>query len=117
MKRKNKKSTILYVLKILEEASSPRRPITQQLITKTINLAGISCDRKTVARDIDCLIEFGYIIVKIKGGGCYMVSNREKFRVQDYRLISSCIKTSNLATEKKIELCYKLKSLINVIEM
>lgn len=116
MKTKKKKSTILYVLKILEEASSPINPISQQLITKTINLAGIPCDRKTIARDIDCLIDFGYEVVKIKGGGCYMVSSNQKFSVQDYRLISGCVNASNLDTEKKIELCNKIKKLINIIE-
>ena len=117
MKTKKKKSTILYVLKILEEASSPINPISQQLITKTINLAGVPCDRKTIARDIDCLIDFGYEIVKIKGGGCYMVSDSQKFSVQDYRLISGCVNASSLETEKKIELCNKIKKLINIIEM
>lgn len=70
--RKNKKITILYVLKILKECSSEKKPISQSLITRTINLAGINCDRKTIARDIDTLAQFGYQIIKVKGIGCYM---------------------------------------------
>lgn len=71
-KKINKKVTILYVLKILKECSSVEHPVSQLLITRTINLAGIPCDRKTISRDIDCLIEFGYKIVKLAGGGCYL---------------------------------------------
>lgn len=69
---KGKKSTILYVLQALKRGSSKEMPISQITITKTLNVMGIKCDRKTVARDIDCLIEFGYKITKIKGGGCYI---------------------------------------------
>lgn len=36
---------------------------------------GIPCDRKTVGRNIDYLIDFGYTIKKVKGGGCYLEKN------------------------------------------
>ncbi len=57
---------------MLEKGSSKEKPITQTNITKVLNSLGISCDRKTVGRNIDYLIEFGYPIVKLNGGGCYM---------------------------------------------
>ncbi len=66
-----KKSIILYVLKMLMEGSSKEKPITQTVMAKVLNSMDISCDRKTIGRNIDYLIEFGYPIVKIKGGGCY----------------------------------------------
>lgn len=115
-KKTNKKVTILYVLKILKECSSVEHPVSQLLITRTINLAGIPCDRKTISRDIECLKEFGYKIVKLSGGGCYLRDNEEKFTVQNYRLIAGCINASNLESDEKIKLCNKLKNLINIIE-
>lgn len=63
---------ILYVLKMLQEGSSKECPISQTSMAKVLNSMDIECDRKTVGRNIDYLIEFGYPIVKIKGGGCYM---------------------------------------------
>ena len=71
-KRKRKKLLILYVLKMLQEDSSKECPISQTSMAKVLNSMDIECDRKTVGRNIDYLIEFGYPIVKIKGGGCYM---------------------------------------------
>ena len=69
-----KKTIILYVLKMLEQGSSKDKPITQTSMAKVLNSMGIACDRKTIGRNIDYLVEFGYPIIKLKGGGCYMES-------------------------------------------
>ena len=72
MKRKTaKKTIIIYVLIMLQKGSSKQKPITQTNIANVLKSMDIPCDRKTVGRNIDYLIEFGYPIVKIKGGGCY----------------------------------------------
>lgn len=75
-KQKSNKTIILYILKMLKEGSSQDHPITQQTITKALHLLGYKCTRKTVASNIDALIEFGYKIVKIPGGGCYLNKTR-----------------------------------------
>lgn len=67
-----KKTIILYVLKMLQQGSSKDKPITQTNMAKVLNSMGIACDRKTVGRNIDYLIDFGFSIVKLKGGSCYM---------------------------------------------
>lgn len=67
-----KKTIILYVLKMLQEGSSKEKPITQTNMAKVLNSMGITCDRKTVGRNIDYLIDFGYKIVKLPKGGCYL---------------------------------------------
>ena len=66
-----KKTIILYVLKMLYQGSSKDKPVTILSMTKVLNSLGVPCDRRTVSRNIDYLIEFGLPIVKIKGGGCY----------------------------------------------
>ena len=66
-----KKTIILYVLKILQEGSSKEKPITQTNIVRVLNSIGVPCSRKTIGRNIDYLIDFGYKIVKLKRGGCY----------------------------------------------
>lgn len=67
-----KKTIILYILEMLEKGSSKEKPITITNITKVLNSMGIKCERRTVGRNIDYLIEYGKPIVKIPGGGCYM---------------------------------------------
>ena len=114
MKIKNRKITILYVLKILKDGTNEFHPITQAVITRTINLLGIECDRKTVARDIDCLIKFGYNIKKIPGGGCYLVN--DEFKPNEVNQIIECVNKSNLTFEQKTTLCKKLSMLININE-
>lgn len=72
MKRQTaKKTIILYVFKMLKEGSSKERPITITSMTKVLNSMGIACERRTISRNVDYIIEFGEPIVKIKGGGCY----------------------------------------------
>ena len=46
---------------MLQKGSSPEHPITQTNIANVINSMGIPCDRKTVGRNIDYLIDFGVI--------------------------------------------------------
>ena len=67
-----KKTIILYVLKMIKKGSSKEKPITQTNMAKVLNDMGVPCDRKTIGRNIDYLIDFGFPIVKIPGGGCYM---------------------------------------------
>ena len=57
---------------MLQEGSSKENPISQTAMAKVLNSMDIPCDRKTIGRNINYLIEFGYPIVKLKGGGCYM---------------------------------------------
>ncbi len=72
-----KKTIILYVLKMIDEGSSKEKPITNTSMAKVLNSMGIPCDRKTVGRNVDFLIEFGYPIIKVKSRGCYMKKEGE----------------------------------------
>ena len=107
-----KKSTILYIIKILKEGSDKNHPITQATIMRTLALLGISCDRKTVSRDIDCLIEYGYDIVKIKGGGCYY--NSQDFTHKEVSTIMKCVDSADISPEEKYNLKKKIKRLANI---
>ena len=53
-----KKTIILYVLKMLEDYPEQNKPITYTDMAKTLKAMGIQCDRKTVGRNVDYLIEF-----------------------------------------------------------
>ena len=72
-KKYAKKTIILYVLKMLQEGSSKEKPLTYTSMTKVLNSIGITCDRKTVKRNVDYLIDFGYKIVILESKkGCYL---------------------------------------------
>ena len=54
-----KKTIILYVLEMLEKCSSKDKPITITSMTKVLNSMNIPCERRTVSRNVDYLIEYG----------------------------------------------------------
>ena len=114
MSKQSKKLTILYVLKILKDGSNKEHPISQSVITKTINLMGIPCDRKTISRDIDCLIAYGYDIVKIKGGGCYF--NSTEFTTDDIENMLKGVSSLDISVQEKVALNKKIRKLININE-
>ena len=67
---KTKKLIILYVYDALKYGSSEKCLLHQTKIAKQISqFCGIQCNRKTIARNINYLREYG-----IKGKGCYMKS-------------------------------------------
>lgn len=68
-----KKTIILYVLDMLEKGSSRDNPITITNMTNVLNSMEIPCDRRTVSRNVDYLIEYGKPIIKMRGGGCYYI--------------------------------------------
>ena len=72
---KHKKLIILYVYDALKYGSSEKCLLHQTKIAKQISqFCGIQCNRKTVARNINDLREYGCEIVTVKGKGCYMKS-------------------------------------------
>ena len=107
------KITILYVLKILKDGSDKEHPISQSVITKTINLLGIKCDRKTISRDIDCLIKFGYDIKKNIGGGCYL-DNPQFSETDISNMLKGVSLLDGLEVIEKKNLHDKIKKLINI---
>ena len=73
-----KKTIILYVLDMLEKGSSKDKPISILSMTRALNSMGISCERRTISRNVDYLIAYGKPVVKIKGGGVYYDHDRKK---------------------------------------
>ena len=66
-----KKTIILYVLKMLYYGTNEGHPITITNMTKVLNSMNIPCDRKTVGRNINYIIEFGLPVIKLKKGYYY----------------------------------------------
>ena len=47
-------------------------PITNTHMANTLNAMDIPCDRKTIGRNVQYLIDFGYDIVKVPKKGYYL---------------------------------------------
>ena len=68
-----KKSSVLYVLEILKKFTDRDHPLTYAMIAEKLSaIYGIEIERKTIARDIDILIDKGYDIVKRGNYGVYL---------------------------------------------
>ena len=78
MKNIAKKTIILYVLKMLYNGSAPDKPVTFTQMAHVINSLGIPCDRKTVARNVQYLIDFGLPIYKKAGRNAGYYYDKEK---------------------------------------
>jgi hypothetical protein len=66
------KTVILYVLNVLKVYSSKEYPVSQTAICQYLNDLSITCDRKTVGRNIGYLVSFGYPIKKVPNRGFYL---------------------------------------------
>lgn len=73
-----KKTFILYVLKLLYKGSSKDKPITLTQITHVLNSLGITCNRKTVSRNVHYLIDFGLPIYRVRGRNAGFYYNVEQ---------------------------------------
>ena len=77
----NKKLTIIHVLRVLYNFTSPEFPATQTAIVNYLNDIDISCSRKTVGRNIKYLIDCGVPIKRkcAKNGGYYYDFENDNF--------------------------------------
>lgn len=71
----DKKSSVLYVLDILKEYTDKDHSLTyNEIASKLNNIYGIEVERRTVARDIDILIDKHYDVVKRGNNGVSLLS-------------------------------------------
>lgn len=84
MNENQKKSIIVYILKILYTYTSREYPVTQTGIVNYLNDIGIACTRKTVGRNLKHLMECGVPIKRIgsKQGGYYYELENDTFFVR-----------------------------------
>lgn len=69
----NKKLSIIYTLEILKEYSDENHLLTQADIAKLIaQVYGMECERKSIATNIESLIDLGIDIIKVAHKGCYI---------------------------------------------
>ena len=62
------KNKLLLLTEILKQQSDAEHPITTIALIDKLSIHGISCDRRTLARDISQLQDMGYSIKRVKIG-------------------------------------------------
>lgn len=65
------KTIIIHILFALKKYTSQEHPVSYTELARFLQGQGRSCDRKTVARNVDYLIKDGFAIGKTDDGKCY----------------------------------------------
>lgn len=109
----NKKTSIILILKILEEFSDENHFLTQNDISEKLDfLYGIKLERKSVSNNIKLLQELDYDIVKSSKGGYALFSRI--FNSFEARFLNDAIFSSKSITgNQAIELTNKVNSCLS----
>jgi len=98
------KIKLLKLIEMLRQESDPDHPLRTVVICKKLTKMGISCDRRTLSKDIGLLRDFGYeigskMIGHEKG---YYVDNRG-FSVPELKIMIDAIQAATFVTKDKTE--------------
>lgn len=114
MKSENcQKIKLLKLLELLRQETDEQHPMTTNEICKRLNAMNISCDRRTLATDVQTLNEQGYEVQscqvsKAKG---YYIADRS-FNIPELKVLIDAVEASHLLTESKTqELIEKIAAL------
>jgi len=107
------KAKILYILRYLQEYTDDNKSITTKQILEKLAEEGITCDRKTIYSDMECLKDIGYEIEQepTRNGGGWKLLSRE-FELPELKLLVDAVQSSKFITTKKSrELIKKIETL------
>lgn len=112
--RRGQKVKLLYIIKILTELTDEEHPLSANEICEKLAAYDVTAERKAIYDDIECLIDFGYDIIKTrtpKNG--YFLASRE-FELPEVFLLVDAVRTAKFISEKKTrELTKKLDNLVS----
>lgn len=112
------KIKLLYLWELLKRESGESRPIKTGEILQALEAAGIGCDRRTLARDISDLNEWGFEVMSVMCGHekGYYVEDR-LFSMPEIRILMDAAEGSEMITERKArEMRGKLASMGSNVE-
>lgn len=111
----NKKLSILYTLQVLRDYSDENHLLSQNdIVIKINNIYGMTCERKSIATNIDSLIDFGYDIVKTNAGS-YLASR--EFEPSEIRfLVDAVFSSKSINSKQSRELAKKLSEFLSVYQ-
>lgn len=114
----NQKLKLLYILKILEEQTDEKHPMTTKELIQKLAEYDITAERKSIYDDMNQLVQFGYDIISVSsrtGGGYYMASR--DFELAELKLLVDAVQSSRFITLKKSrQLIRKIEQLTSKYE-
>ena len=113
MKENNQKIKLVKLLDYLRAESSADAPVSTNNIIQYLNSINITCDRRTLYKDMDMLIDNGANIIKTELGreNAYYI-DEASLSLAELKLLIDAVLAANFITDKKTaELTEKLISL------
>lgn len=111
----NKKLSILYTLQVLRDYSDESHFLSQtDIVNKINNIYGMTCERKSIATNIDSLIDFGYDIVKTNKGA-YLA--RREFEPSEIKfLVDAVFSSKSISSKHSRELAKNLSQFLSIYQ-
>lgn len=97
----NQKLKLLYIKDFLEGRTDPEHPASASALTEYLQSRGISCERKSVYRDLETLREYGMDIQTREGRGGGFFLGERAFELPELKLLVDAVQSSRFLTEKK----------------
>ena len=114
--QKNTKLKLLYMKDILEKYSDEQHILNSfDIADKLENIYGIECERKSIYKDIEVLIDYGLDIIKTRTpkNGFFLASG--KFETAELRLLSDAVQAADFITKGKTKLLVeKIESMTSI---
>ena len=107
------KIKLLKLYELLQQETDEEHPMTTMTIVHRLGEAGISCDRRTLSKDMAILNEYGYEFMwrKVSKEKGYYVEDRS-FSVPELKILIDAVQAVSFVTEKKTaELIDKIAAL------
>ena len=114
-KSSGQKLKLLYLIKMLQENTDEKHPMSTPDIIKYLENQGIHAERKSIYSDMESLTDFGYDVVQVQSrlGGGYYLGSRE-FELPELKLLVDAVQSSRFITTKKSrDLIRKLETLVS----
>lgn len=111
--KNNQKIKLLKLHEILKEETDEQHPLTTRETCSRINDLGITCDRRTLSKDVELLNDYGYEIMSTMKGRqkAYYIEDRS-FSTPELKILIDAVQAAAFITEKKSsELIDKIASL------
>ena len=107
------KIKLLKLYELLQQETDEEHPMTTMTIVHRLGEAGISCDRRTLSKDMAILNEYGYELMwrKVSKEKGYYVEDRS-FSVPELKILIDAVQAASFITDKKTaELVDKIANL------
>ena len=98
----SQKMKLLRLVELLRQETDEQNPLTTTEILDRLDAAGISCDRRTLYKDIALLNEQGFEVMNcwVSREKGYYIEDRS-FSVPELKILIDAVQSSSFITEKK----------------